>query len=132
MNTTFDEITLNLQKKYNKMNELQDVTKQMADSLQRNDLYAFELVMKMRTEVMLEIDSIDYAREDLLKSLPESDEEAVRSILHSPVAEKQLENPVFGSIYEIYKKITRCLESTIQYDQAINLKIGGENSFYKR
>ena len=131
MGTALLEIAVNLQKKYNKVNELQDTTKQMADSLQRNDLYAFELLMKMRTEIMLEIDSIDYQREDLLKCLPEAEENLVRCALSTQTEESQLKLPEIHRINDIYKKITRSLESTIQYDKAISLKIGGNDSFYK-
>lgn len=132
MSTTFMGIALNLQKKYNKISELQDVTKQMAEALQRNDLYALQLLMKMRTEVMLEIDDIDYAREELLNSLPDNEEMQVRSALSRQIVEEQFHNADLQRVNDIYKKIARSLESTIQYDKVINLKIGGENSFYKK
>lgn len=132
MSTTFMGIALNLQKKYNKISELQDVTKQMAEALQRNDLYALQLLMKMRTEVMLEIDDIDYAREELLNSLPDNEEMQVRSALSRQIVEEEFHNADLQRVNDIYKKIARSLESTIQYDKVINLKIGGENSFYKK
>ena len=132
MSTTFIDITLNLQKKYNKINELQDVTKQMAETLQRNDLYAFQLLMKMRTKVMLEIDSIDFAREDLLNCLAEKEEELARTALNIQRDEKQLESPDLQQISDISKNISRSLQNTIQNDKGINHKIGGENSFYKK
>lgn len=132
MSTTFMGITLNLQKKYNKMNELQDVTKQMAEALQRNDLYAFQLLMEMRTGVMLEIDDIDYAREDLLKCLPANQESLVREALSTKTTEQQLTNADLQRMNDIYKKTARNLEVTIQYDKAINMKMAGDHSFYKK
>lgn len=132
MSTTFMGITLNLQKKYNKMNELQDVTKQMAEALQRNDLYAVQLLMEMRTEVMLEIDDIDYAREDLLKCLPANQESLVREALSTKTTEQQLANADLQRMNDIYKKTARNLEVTIQYDKAINMKMAGDHSFYKK
>lgn len=132
MSTTFMGITLNLKKKYNKMNELQDVTKQMAEALQRNDLYAFQLLMEMRTGVMLEIDDIDYAREDLLKCLPANQESLVREALSTKTTEQQLANADLQRMNDIYKKTARNLEVTIQYDKAINMKMAGDHSFYKK
>ncbi|WP_304508340.1 hypothetical protein [Anaerotignum sp.] len=131
MNTTFTGLLLNLQKQYNKVNELQDVTKQMAECLQRNDLYSFRLLMKMRTDVMLELDDIDFAREDLLHSLPENEQKIARGVMAKEVEENVLISSDLQRVHDIYKKIKRNLQTTIQLDKAINLKIGGNNSFYK-
>lgn len=131
MNTAWMEIILNLQKKYNKANELQDVTKQMADCLQRNDLYAFELYLEMRTEIMLELDNLQYIQEELIRKLSEKEEALVKSILTLDVEASLLENQDVRRMNEIYCKIKRSLESTIQFDKAISLKIGGNDSFYR-
>ncbi len=132
MNTVFTGLLLNLQKKYTKVNELQDVTKQMAESLQRNDLYSFRLLMKMRTQVMLELESIDYAQEDLVKVLSENDEKQARSALSKETEEKQFETPELQRMNDIYKKIKRSLQNTIQFDKAISLKVGRNSSFYNK
>ncbi len=108
MNTVFTEILLNLQKKYTKVNEFQDVTKQMAESLQRNDLYSFRLLMKMRTQVILELESIDYAQEDLMKGLSENEEKQVRSALSKETEERQFEVPELQRMNNIYKKLYNC------------------------
>lgn len=131
MNTAWMEIILNLQKKYNKANELQDVTKQMGDCLQRNDLYAFELYLEMRTEIMLELDNLQYIQEELIRNLSEKEEALVKSILTLEVEASLLENQDVRRMNEIYCKIKRSVESTIQFDKAISLKIGGNNSFYR-
>lgn len=131
MNSAWMEIILNLQKKYNKANELQDVTKQMADCLQRNDLYAFELYLEMRTEIMLELDNLQYIQEELIRKLSEKEEALVKSVLTLDVEASMLENQDFRRMNEIYCKIKRSVESTIQFDKAISLKIGGNDSFYR-
>ncbi len=131
MNTPSMEILLNLQKKYNKVNELQDVTKQMAESLQRNDIYSFRLLMKMRKQVMLELDSLELTQENLLKGLPKNEERLARKALTLEVEEAQLETVDLRRIHEIYGKIKRSLLNTIQFDKAISLKVGREKSFYK-
>lgn len=131
MDTASMEILLNLQKKFNKVNELQDVTKQMAECLQRNDIFSFELLMDMRADVMLELDSIEYAQEDMLQGLSEMEEKQVRKALTLGVDESQLKTVDLRRIHEIYGKIKRSLENTIQFDKAISLKMGRETSFYK-
>lgn len=132
MNTVFTGIILNLQKKYNKVNEMQSVTKQMAECLQRNDLYSFRLLMKMRTGVMLELDKIDFAREDMLIGLSENEEMLARNALSNESEEKKLVSADLQRMNDIYNKIKRSLQATVQFDKAINLKIGRENSFYKK
>lgn len=131
MNTASMEIILNLQKKYNKANELQDVTKQMAECLQRNDLYAFQLLLEMRTEIMLELDNLQYAQEELIQNLSEKEQALVKRVLTLDVEASLLESSDFRRMNEIYCKIKRSMESTIQYDKAISLKIGGNDSFYR-
>lgn len=131
MDTGFMGITLNLQKKYNKVNELQDITKQMADTLQRNDLYSFQLLMKMRTELMLEIDNLDYAQEDMLECLPENEKKLARSAFSIEAEEQQFSTLDLQRMNDIYKKIKRSLQNTVQYDKAISLKVAGKNSFYE-
>ncbi|KXL54565.1 hypothetical protein CLNEO_06760 [Anaerotignum neopropionicum] len=130
MNTVFTGILLNLQKKYNKVNEFQDITKQMAASLQRNDLYSFQLLMNMRTELMIDIENMDYAEEELIKSLSEDDEKQIRSALSKEMEGKQFATPDLQRINDIYNKTKRSLQNTVQVDKAISLKVGGENSFY--
>lgn len=132
MGATLLGVSLNLQKKYNKVNELQDITKQMAESLQRNDIYSFQLLMKMRTEVMLEIDSIDYAREDLLNEMAQQDKKTALWVMGKQVEESQLKTPELQRLYAIHEKIGRCLARTIQLDKGMNLKMAGENSFYQK
>jgi hypothetical protein len=114
------------------VNEFQDVTKQMAESLQRNDLYSFRLLMKMRTQVILELESIDYAQEDLMKALSENDEKQVRSALSKEAEERQFETPELQRMNDINKKIKRSLQNTIQFDKAISYKVGRNNSFYNK
>ncbi len=125
-------LTLHLQKKYNKVNELQDLTKQMAECLQRDDMVSFHLFMRMREKTMLEIDSLEYAQEDILKGMPTAKETFAREALTVEAHEKGQETAELCRIHEIYNSIKRSLQSTIQYDKAISLKVGGENSFYKK
>lgn len=132
MNTASMEILLNLQKKYYKVNELQDLTKQMAECLQRNDIISFELLMDMRADVMLELDSMEYAQEEMLQGLPEMEKKQVRKALNLEVDEAQLETADLRRVHEIYGKIKRSLLNTIQFDKVISLKVGQEKSFYKK
>ena len=125
------ELTLHLQKKYNKVNELQDMTKQMAECLQRNDIVSFELLMKMRSALMLELDSMEYVQEDMLKGLSKEDEAQARGALNGDFDGNRQEAPELCRMNEIYLNTKKSLQSTVQYDKAISLKVGGETSFYK-
>lgn len=63
------EIAINVRKKYNKISELLDLTKQMADSLQRNDMISFEVLLNMRTDVILDIEDISNKTQSILQTL---------------------------------------------------------------
>ncbi|MFV0314919.1 MAG: hypothetical protein ACK5I7_07410 [Anaerotignum sp.] len=132
MNATFEEINSNLQKKFYKMNELQDLTKQMGQMLQINDLYAFGMIMKMRTEAMIEIENFNYAIDDLLETMSESDQMAIRNVLQKPLEEKKVADEKLQQMLELSRRIARCLERTIELDKPVNMKIAGKKSFYNK
>ncbi len=132
MDTAYMGITLNLQKQYNKVNELQELTKQMTECLQRNDMFSFRMLVRMRGKVMIELGSLDITQEEMLKTLTKDEETRARKALTLEVDATQLENIDLRRMNEIYSNIKRNLKNTIYYDKAISLKIGGDSSFYKQ
>ena len=131
METEILNIVINLQKKYTKLNEIYNITKQMEESLYRDDYVALKMVMDMRTDVMLEVDEIDYEREALIDNLSETKKECVKSAMKKGFNQESSDYEPYVKINEIYMKINRTLENIINIDKLISLKISNENTYYK-
>ena len=124
------EIAVNLQKKYNKMNEIYDLTKQMQESLYRDDLYSLKLIVRMRTKAMIEIDHIENERLELIEELLEDEKGSILQSMSEEAVHEQLNTPELKKINEIYMQFRRILEKTIELDKVVNLKANKGNSSY--
>lgn len=124
------EIAVNLQKKYNKMNEIYDLTKQMQESLYRDDLYSLKLIVRMRTKAMIEIDHIENERLELIEELPEDEKGSILQSMSEEAVHEKLNTPELKKINEIYMQFRRILEKTIELDKVVNLKANKGNSSY--
>lgn len=124
------EIAVNLQKKYNKMNEIYDLTKQMQESLYRDDIYSLKLIVKMRTKAIIEIDDIENECQELISRLSEEEKAGILKSMSEEAIDEQLQTPELKKINEIYLQFRRSLKKTIELDKVVNLKANKGNSIY--
>lgn len=123
-------ILINLQKKYNKLNEVLDLTKQMETALQRNDQVSFRMVLVMRQDVMIQIDKIDETTKILLQAIPQDICKIINRQMCSESKQASPESIEEKKIGELYAKIQRLLEKIITIDCVMNKKIAGKDSYY--
>ncbi len=114
------EIAINLQKRYNKINEIYDLTKQMRESLYRNDIYSLKIIVRMRTKAMLEVDKIDNYRQELINSFSEGERTAISISMSVNAKPEEMTSAALKKINEIYMQSRRLLEKTIALDTAVN------------
>lgn len=122
------ELVLCLRKKYTKLNEILDITKQLGESLNMEDEFSFKLMLNTRKDLMLETDSIDYKIDDILKSLSNNQRERINLCLKSKVIEENLLSKEEELARDIYTKSKRLLEKTIALDDVITKKLKRQNS----
>ncbi|MEA5083832.1 MAG: hypothetical protein VB018_06710 [Lachnospiraceae bacterium] len=126
------DIAVNLRKKYNKISELLDTTQQMADCINRNDMVSFEILMNMRTDILLEIEEINYLRGQLVEALEPKKEERVRYLMQKGVkipddnADEELR------IYSSFMDCKSANEKLVAIDKVMSKKICGDKSFYQK
>lgn len=130
MGKDFLEIAVNLQKRYNKINEIFDLTKQMQESLYRTDIYSLKITIRMRTKAMLEVDKIDNDRQALIDSLPESERASILSSMSVDAKQEDLTTAALKKINDIYLKSRRLLEKTIELDKIVTSKAKKGNINY--
>lgn len=122
------EVAVNLQKRFNKINEIYDLTKQMQESLYRNDVYSLKLIVRMRTKAMLEVDKIDNSRNELVDSFPESERTAILNSMSEKANPEELTSVALKKINDIYMQSRRALEKTIALDKVVNIKANKGNA----
>ncbi|MBS4959377.1 MAG: hypothetical protein KHZ62_00965 [Clostridiales bacterium] len=121
-------IAVYLQKKYNGLNEIENLTKQLQDALSYGDRVTIRMLIKMRQEEMDQIDQIDLKRTRILNTLSESKKRALKKGDPSPfLAENE---DLVKKIAEIEHKNHRVLEKLIEQDKFVNRRLAGDKSYY--
>lgn len=113
------EIAVYLQKRYNKINEIYNLTKQMEESLHRNDIYSLKITLRMRSKAMIEVERIDGTRQELINSYPESEREAILYSMSEKAKPEELTTPTLKKINEVYMQSRSILEKTIALDKIV-------------
>lgn len=124
------EIVKQLQKKYQHITEISNQTKEMADSISRNDRVSAQMLLAMRQEEMNQSDKCDKNIACLLDALSESQADQIREWMSG---KNIVENKGFETkkICEISRHIRLSLEKTIAIDKGMSSRLAGKDSFYK-
>ena len=123
------QIAVLAQKRYNGLNEIENVTNQLQDALHYNDVVTIRMLIRMRQQTMDEIDHFDRQRKELMELLtPEQREE-----LKHGEAQHFAEGGVFvQKIAEIQQKSQALLKRLIAQDERVNRKLAGDKSYYNQ
>jgi len=122
------DLTVLERKKYNFLSETQDLTKQLAEALDRNDPVAARMLLAMRQEPILHLEEVDSAGKARRESLPGEDRERVTALLGGTEPQSGDER-VFQ---EQAQKTRRLLERVVEMDRRVSLRMAGSSSFYKQ
>lgn len=125
-------IAINLRKKYNKICELLDTTQQMADCVNRNDMVSFEILINMRTDILLEIEELNDIREQHVVSLEPKKAERVKYLMQKDV---KITDDIPDEDLKIHSTFMDCKsasEKLVAIDKVMSKKICGDNSFYEK
>lgn len=119
---------MNQQRKYNKIVELEGVTKQMTEVLERNDMVAFQMLVDMRTEIMLEAEQFDYTHTAYMEELSEEERAQVQLALSQEAQPEQMTTAELRQLHDIYSKTKRVLSAIIAMSDRMNAKLRGDRS----
>lgn len=122
------DLTVLERKKYNFLGEVEDLTQQLAQALDRNDQVAARMLLAMRQEPVLHLEEVDGAGKARREGLPDEDRERVSALLKGG-APRSNEERIFQ---EQAQKARRLLERVVELDRRVSFRMAGENSFYKK
>ena len=122
------ELTVLERKKYNYLVELQDLTGQLAENLDRNDHVSVRLLVAMRQDPVRLLAEVDNSGKIRLAALSEEDRCRAEELLK----EGQPRDDGERVFLEQAQKTRRLLEQVVAMDRRVSMKMAGENSFYHK
>lgn len=114
----------------NLLNEMEDLTKQIAESLDRNDRVSMEMLIAMREEPLGKLHEADRILREQLEEMPNREEAAQLAAMLNGGAPAQ-EADLQKMLCEQVNQNKRRLEQVIAMDQRINQRMAGEDSAYQ-
>ncbi len=122
------ELTVLERKKYNYLVELQDLTGQLAESLDRNDQVSVRMLVAMRQDPVRLLAEVDNSGKVRRAALSEEDRRRTGELLK----EGQPRDDGERVFLEQAQKTRRLLEQVVAMDRRVSMKMAGENSFYHK
>ena len=122
------ELTVLERKKYNYLVELQDLTGQLAENLDRNDQVSVRMLVAMRQDPVRLLGEVDNRGKIRLAALSEEDRRRAGELLK----EGQPRDDGERIFLEQAQKTRRLLEQVVAMDHRVSMKMAGENSFYHK
>ena len=116
-----------LKRIYTALNEALDVTRQLADAVDRDDRIAVQMLVSMRQEPTDKLSGAHQALEQQRQSLPAADAARLAAILKGGEAETEEEAPLAGQV----GANQRILKQLVDLDRVVNRKLAREKSIYK-
>ncbi|MGE4213271.1 MAG: hypothetical protein AB7E42_00640 [Anaerotignaceae bacterium] len=126
------EIAINLRKKYNKVSELLDITQQMSGCISRNDMVSFKIYLKMRTDILLEIEEINNRREQLVAALEPQKAQRARYLMQKDMVVPDDLSAEDLKLYSTFMDCKSAAAKLVAIDKVMSKKICGDKSFYKK
>ena len=122
------ELTVLERKKYNYLTEVQDVTRQLAESLDRNDQVSARMLVAMRQDPIRQLSEVDSGEKLRLDAFPEADRARAEALRRGGEPREDGER-IFA---EQAGKTRRLLEQVVELDRRTSMRLAGEQSFYHK
>lgn len=108
--------------------EIQDVSRQLAESLDRNDQVTARMLIGMRSEPIKNASLTKQALGALRNDLQPEDALRLTQLLNGAEASTELEQPLVMQL----KSNAQLLEQVQRLDESLNLKIARDKSIYQK
>ncbi len=124
--TAMGKILDNLQKKFNLLNQILNLTKDMENAIKRKDEESLSLILNMRQKSMDLIDELDKENNIMTQKLPMPYKERVNEVFRPTGKTVRLENPLETNIFDTNKRNNMLLKRIIQLDEMVNNMLNKE------
>jgi hypothetical protein len=124
------EILKEMQKKYMFIVEIERITREMGDTLSRNDRESVQLLLGMRQDEMNKADVCTRNVECLISTLSPEESAQVREWLNGN-GNRKPDSLMAEMLAEKGKSIQLALKRTIEADRYISIRLSGKDSYYQ-
>ncbi len=108
--------------------EISDLTKQLAEALDRRDQLAMQMLLGMRETPIHGLREIEDGIEDYILHLPEDSAIRGNELLRGAEAQNDQEGPLCEEVARFY----RLLQNVVELDKRISVGMGGKQSVYTK
>ena len=112
---------------YNLLNEVMDVSRQMAEAMDRDDQVAIQMLVSMREEPVHRLRQARRALKEQRDALEPEEALRLTQLLNGAEAKTEAEAPLAAQI----GANRRLLEQVLELDRVLNRKLTREESIYK-
>lgn len=123
------EILKEMQNKYQCIIEIERITREVGESLSRNDRTSVQLLLGMRQEEMDKADIHERNIKCLILALPSAKAAQVRDWLKGNNAHKPV-SPVAEKLVERGKSFQLVMKRVVEMDRHISTRLAGKDSYY--
>ena len=108
--------------------EVSELTRQILVAAERRDQVSVEMLLSMREDPVKRVGELDAECREYLRTLPQEDAIRAAELLNGAPPD----NPDEIQLYEQLGQYRRLLESVVEMDRRLSVRMGGERSFYKK
>lgn len=116
-------------KMFTALTELQELTTELANALQRQDQVSVKLFLGMRRDALSQLTAHDEALRRKCALLPPSESQALRRILNG---QEGADTPSAQALERTVRQNRQLLAQITSVDERINRRLGGKDSFYEK
>lgn len=123
-----DELFLKARQLYVKLAEFEDLTRQLAEAVDRRDEVSVQMLLNMRGEPAHQMEEINQQLHGRLLELPVDEAIRAKEILDGGEQQEPEEAALCGQVLQNKRLLQRCLE----LDRRVSVRMGGNKSFYTK
>lgn len=114
-------------KKYNYLNDVMDISQQLATAMDRNDQVSVRMLVAMRQDPLLQLEEIKRNLARRLQEFSPADQELAHRLLRG---EENPGSPQEQAVFDQAGANRRLLDRIIALDRRLNRRLTGDKSFY--
>ena len=122
------DLTVLERKKYNYLNEVMDLSRQMGEALDRGDEVSMQMLLALRGEPILHLQEVDRLEKSRKSGFSQEDIQRLEELCQGAAPQLREE----GLFAEQAGKTRRLLERVVDLDRRLSLRLAGEDSFYQK
>ena len=126
--TVMDALVL-MKRTGNLLNDLEDLTRQLAECLDRNDQVSARMLVAMRQDPIRQLAEVDSSEKARLNALTEEDRNRAEALRRGEQSPGEDGERIF---LEQAGKTRRLLEQVVELDRRTSVRMAGEQSFYHK